>query len=259
MDREELVRRYFAAWNNKNTSDLLDLLHPQASYYDAFWGETCSGKDLSTYFDANFELDSTWYKPVGDLVLTQNGMVVRYVAFGADDPEGVTPIFNGAEVFTLSGSSIMTISDHYCDPNADDLIELAALAEGQHARANLVQRGLSAKSASHIKRQLASLARDMTLLRDTSLTVTTLADHVGCSVMQLFHVLEDHQGTTFLQFVNEARAMYASTLLTESSGGDYNFDQIAKQCGFKSVEDFDKSFRSSFGISAGEYVKRFGT
>lgn len=257
MDRDELVERYFAAWKQRNTADLLRLMHPQASYYDAFWGETCSGKDLSTYFAENFALDSLWYKPVDDPVITQNGMVIRYLAFEGDDTEGLRPIFNGAEIITLSDGLIMTISDHYCDPSATELIELASYAEGQHGRANVVQRGLSTRAAGNIKRQLASLAKDMTVLRDSSLTVTKLAKHMGCSVMHLFHVLEDQQDTTFLQYVNESRARYASTLLTESASGECRFDQIAEQCGFESIEEFRKTFQNTFGMSADEYVERF--
>ena len=257
MDREELVERYFAASNQRNESDLLKLLHPQASYFDAFWGETCSGKDLSKYFSKYFELDTYWYRPDDNLIITQNGMIVRYVVFEHDDPEGLTPLFNGAEVITLSGDLIMTVSDYYCDPNVTDLIEIAALAEGQHGRANVVQHGLGTRFSSQIKRRLAELAKDMAVLRDPSVTVTILADHVGCSVMHLFHVLEEQKNTTFLQFVNECRARYASTLLTDMFNGEVRFDRIAEQSGFESVEEFRTTFQTTFGTSPDEYLQKF--
>ena len=257
MDRKELVDRYFVAWNQKNVSDLLRLMHPQASYYDAFWRETCSGRHLSKYFGTNLELDSRWYKPDDDIVITQNGIVIRYVAFDSDDPEGLTPLFNGAEVITLSDGLIMTVSDFYCDQNATDLIEIAALAEGQHGRANTVQRGLGTKVSGRINRRLSKLAKDMTVIRDPSLTVTKLADSVGCSVMHLFHVLEDQKDTTFLEFVNECRARYASTLLVETSNAEIRFDRIAEQSGFESVTEFNKEFQITFDISADEYMQKF--
>ena len=257
MERKELVDRYFVAWNQKNVSGLLRLMHPQASYFDAFWGETCSGRHLSKYLDANFEMESRWYKPDDDLVTTQNGMVIRYVAFDSDDPEGLMPLFNGAEVFTLSDDLIMTIGDYYCDPSATDLIEIATLAEGQHGRANIVQRGLGTKISGRIKRRLSKQAKDMTVIRDPSLTVTKLADSVGCSVMHLFHVLEDQKDTTFLEFVNECRARYASTLLVETSNAEIRFDRIAEQSGFESVTEFNKEFQITFDISADEYMQKF--
>lgn len=257
MDRNELIDRYFLAWNQRNVSDLLRLMHPQASYYDSFWGETCSGKGLSKYFAANFELESHWYRPDDDFVITANGLAIRYNAFNCDDAEGLVPIFNGAEILTLSDGLIMTVSDMYCDPTPSDLIEVAALAEGRHGRANLVQRGLGAKSSNRIRRRLAQAAKEMTVFLDPSLTVTKLADFVGCSVMHLFHVLEEQKEATFLEFVSECRARYASTLLVEGSNGEIIFDQIAKQSGFESDTELDRALQTTFGIGADEYAQKF--
>lgn len=257
MDRTELVDRYFLAWNEANLPDLLRLLHPQASYYDAFWGETCSGGDLSKYLAANLELESRWYKQDDDIIVTPNGMVVRYVVFDNSDTDGHKPLFSGAEVFTLSSDVIMTVSDYYCDRSAADLVAVAALAEGQHGRANAVQRGLGAKSSNRIEQRLAKLAREFTVFLDPSLTVTKLAASVDCAVMHLFHVLEERKQTTFLEFVNECRARYASTLLVDRPNGEIRFDQISEQSGFESIADFRKAFDATFGVSPDEYLERF--
>jgi len=177
MDSEKLAGRYFAAWNEKDVPELLGLMHPEASYYDAFWQETCSGRHLSKFFATNFALDLRWYNPNGDILPTPNGLVARYTAFEVDDRQGLAPLFNGAEVFTLSDGLIMTVSDYYCDPNPVDLTEIAMLAEGQHGRTNVVQRGLGARTSGRIKRRLAELATDWNVILDTSLTVTKLAEH----------------------------------------------------------------------------------
>ena len=258
MDRKELVDRYFSAWNQRNVSELIRLMHPHASYYDAFWGETCSGqKELTEYFATDFELETRWYRQDDELVITLNGVVARYNAFNCDDAEGRIPIYNGAEILTLSDGLIITISDMYCDPTTSDLIEVAALAEGQHGRANSVQRGLGAKSSNRIRRRLAKAAKEMTIFLDPSLTVTKLADYMDCSVMQLFQVLEEQEETTFLEFVHECRARYASTLLVETSNDDIRIDQIAEQSGFESVAQFRKAFQTTFAVDADEYVRRF--
>ncbi len=259
MHRKELVDRYFLAWNEANLPDMLRLLHPQASYYDAFWGETCSGGDLAKYLGANLELESRWYKQDNDIVVTPNGMAVRYVVFDNDDTDGLKPLFNGAEVFTLSSDMIMTVSDFYCDPGTADLIAVAALAEGQHGRANAVQRGLGAKSTNRIEQRLATLARGFTVFLDPSLTVTKLAGAVDCTVMHLFHVLEERKQTSFLEFVNECRARYASTLLVESPGGAVRFDDIATQSGFESITDFKSAFHATFGVNPDEYMEKFAS
>ena len=50
MDIDELVEKYINAWNRSDVSGLLDLMHPGAAYHDAFWAETCVGRDLALYF-----------------------------------------------------------------------------------------------------------------------------------------------------------------------------------------------------------------
>ena len=257
MDREKLADRYFSAWNQKDVPELLRLMHPQASYYDAFWQESCSGRHLSKFFKTNFALDKRWYKPSDTIIPTPNGMVVRYAAFENDDAAGLAPIFNGAEVFTLSDGLIITVSDYYCDPNPVDLSEIALLAEGQHGRVNVVQRGLSAKTSARIKRRLLELATDLPVILDTSLTVTKLADHVGCTVMHLFHVLEEQKNTTFLRYVGECRARHASTLIVDTASGDVRFDKIAEQSGFESIKEFNDAFHSTFDMSAHAYMLKF--
>ncbi len=257
MDRDELTKRYFEAWNQKDVSGLLKLMHPQASYYDAFWGEICSGSNLSKYLSDNLKLNTRWYRQDGEIIVAQDCLIIRYVTFDRDDHEGLAPIFNGAEVLTLSDGLIMTISDFYCDPNPIELIEIAMLAKKQHGRSNIAPLVLSAKNSGHIKRRMTGLADKTMVYLDSSLTVTQLADRVGCSVMDLFHVLEKENGTTFLQFVNECRVRHATTLMADASDGDIRFDRIAEQSGFETIAEFRDAFQSTFGMSADEYLQRF--
>ena len=256
MDRKEVIRRYLAAWGKKDVPGLLKLMHPQASYYDAFWGEVCSGSDLSNYLEDSFGYDEYRYKADDELISTQNGLVIRYVAFEQNDTKGLVPIFNGAEVISFSGDVIMTISDHYCDPSHIDLIEIASLAEKQHGRSHVAPLGLSAKVSGRIKQRLQALAIDMEIFLDPALTVAQLADHVGCSVMHLFHVLEEELETSFLQFAYECRAKHATTLMANMSKSHIGFDQIAKQSGFETVAEFRNAFQLTFGQSTEEYLQK---
>jgi AraC-like DNA-binding protein len=257
MDREKIVKRYFSAWNERDVPKFLRLMHPQASFYDAFWQETCTGQHLSKYFYTNLEIETCWYEPDDEIVATPNGMVARYVAYDVDDPEGCLPIYNGAEVITLSDGLILTISDYYCDPNPTDLIDLAKVADAHHRGVDSVSRGLSAKASSRISRRLAALVGEAIFFLDPDLTMTKLAEQVGCSVMHLFHVLEDQKGTTFLDYVNECRCRYASSLLVDPTMRDIRFDEIAEQSGFDSIRNFREAFQSTFGISAVEYLAKF--
>jgi AraC-like DNA-binding protein len=257
MERDEIVNRYFEAWNQKHTSGLLKLMHPQASYYDAFWQESCSGKHLAKYLSTNFEFDRYWYRQSEEIISSPNGFIARYEAFYRDDDLGTAPAFNGVDIFTMAEELIMTVSDYYCDPTLSALIEVSMLAEGQHGRANVIQRGLGANTASHIRRRLADIAADATVILDASLTVTILSEHIGCEVMHLFYVLEELQDTTFLDFVNSCRARHASTMMIEAADGDVRFDVIAEQCGFESIKELNDAFQLTFDLTATEYTKKF--
>ena len=257
MDRKELAARYFECWNQKNVPELLKLMHAQASYHDAFWGETCSGSDLAKYFEANFKVDMRWYRSDGEIIATPNGLIARYIAFNRRDPEGLTPVMNGAEIMTTSDGLIMTVSDFYCGTDPVELLEIAALAEKRHAQSNISPLGLSTGTSVRIKQRLVELAGKTTIFLDPSLTVTQLADHVGCSAMHLFHVLEEEKETTFRKFVNECRARHATTLMADTASGEIRFDHIAKQSGFESIAELRDAFQVTFGISADEYLQQF--
>ena len=257
MDLDEIAKKYVAAWNQKDVSGVLELTHSQVSFYDAFWGEISTGKDLQKYLQANFELETRWYRLDGDPLMTPNGLVMRYIAYHRDDPDGEQPLFTGAEVITVVDGRIMTISDFYCDPEPVDLIEIARLAEQRHSQAHIAPLGLSAKVSGRIKSRLANLAVDMTLMRDPSLTVTRLADGVECSVMHLFHVLEEEKGMTFTEFVSESRARYATTLLLDSPCNDFDLRRVAEMSGFASVNELHHAFQVTFGMAVDEYVQQF--
>ena len=259
MDRTQLAHRYIDAWNQRDLDALIELLHPQASHFDAFWAERCSGRDLKNYIAESLDQDTRQYRVDGEVMPTSNGMIARYTALESGRDDNPVAAYNGAEIFTLSGDRIMTISDYYCSPNPVDLMELAELAEQQHARAAIAPLGLSAKSSRRIVRQLVRLGEESDVYRDPALTVTKLADRVGCSVMQLFHVLEEERQTTFKQFVNEQRTRYATNLLGARPDVAPDIKQVARHSGFESVTAFHRAFQSTFGISADEYARRFNS
>lgn len=256
LDRKKLVEEYMGAWSTRDIDQLLRLLHPQASWHDAFWGETCSGDDLPQYIKDWFDVDKYWYR-ADDVLHTANGVIIRYTTFGKEDEAGIEPVFNGAEILTLADDLIMTVSDFYCDPTRADLIEISSLVERRHAKANVAPLGLSARTSARIRRRLHDLRNEMTVFLDPSLSVAQLAEHTNCSVMHLFHVLEEEMGTSFLHFVLECRARYASTLLADKANIDMGLDKIAQQSGFETSSEFRNAFRMTFGMSAKDYVKKF--
>ena len=252
-----MAARLIAAWNSRDVDAILDLMHPQASYYDVFWGEVCSGGDLGKYFGASLTEQNVWYEKDGDLIPTSDGFILRYTAFEPADEERSTVLLRGAEIVTMSKNRITEIRDYYVETEPDLLLEVAERVRKSHGKVNVISLGLSGRNSARIKRRLAELASEMTVFLDSSLTVTKLADHIPCSVMHLFHVLEEEKDTTFTAFANECRARYASTLLVDHPKHDISLAKVASESGFESISDLDAAFGATFGISIDEYVKRF--
>ncbi len=258
MQREEIAARYSQAFVEKDVSAVMKLMHPQAVFYDAFWSESSAGTDLAKYLDDAISNDDNWYEQVGNLVITASGFVIRYLAFHKSDPQGKSPLYNGAEVVTLHKGLIRSISDHYCDPTASELIDMSASIDACRMETNVVPLGLSSRAASRIKRRLTELAEKSDVFQDPKLTVSQLADHVDCSIMHLFHVLEEDKKTSFVEFVNECRVRYATTLLLDGTGTDVEFDEVAKKAGFDSTNEFRDAFDATFGDEPERYMERFG-
>lgn len=256
MDHRELVDQLLDAWNRRAVADVLRLMDPQGSYYDGFWGESCSGRDLVRYFDTNFAGDSSWYEIEGELIDTPTGIVFRYGAYDRRNPETRKLQYHGAEILSVTDGIITSISDIYCDPDPVQLSLVADRMEERRKESRVAQLGLSARKTGAIVRRLSELADSTTVFLDPDLTARQLAEHADCTVAHLFHVLEIEKKSTFNQFVNAHRANYSASLLAETSDSADNIEQIALQSGFQDRETFDVVFQSIFGMSAEEYTQK---
>ncbi|MDX1499651.1 MAG: nuclear transport factor 2 family protein, partial [Woeseiaceae bacterium] len=100
MNQEDLVDRYLAAWNLADADAVLDLLHDGATYYDAFWMEYCTGRDLRQYLVDTFAEENYRYRLDGELILVDDGIAFRYVA-SDPGPAGGAEVYRGAEIFDM--------------------------------------------------------------------------------------------------------------------------------------------------------------
>jgi len=172
VQREEIAARYSQAFVEKDVSAVMKLMHPQAVFYDAYWSESSAGNDLAKYLDDAFTNDDHWYEQVENLVITASGFVIRYLAVHKSDTQGKSPLNNGAEIITLQKGLIKSISDHYCNPTASELINMSAAIDSCKIESNVVPLGLSSRAASRIKRRLTELAEKSDVFQDPTLTVS---------------------------------------------------------------------------------------
>lgn len=255
MDYQEMADRYIDAWNRRSVADLLRLMTPDATYHDAFWGESCSGRDLVRYLDTSFKEDAGFYQQDEEIITTPSGFVFRYLSFDQQNPKRRKLRFKGVDVITLDHGLIAGVSDIYCDTDTVQLLEFATRIEKRRLESNVATLGLSAKTAGRIKRRLAELGENTTIFIDSSLTARRLADRVGCPVVHLIHVLETEKDTNFRQLVDGHRVSFATSLLLARPGASIDLEKIASLSGFKHVEDLDKGFQSILGMTAADYLR----
>ena len=251
MDTESLVEKYIAAWSRQSVADLLDLFHPGAAYYDAFWMETCVGKDLRKYFQDSFDEESEIFERVGDIIVTAHGVVFRYAAFTC--PKGAEPTYYGADVLTILGNKILTVSDHYCDPSPASLLELADLAASRHGQPSHTKGGVSAFKTALIKAELEKTIDVEKRFVDSSLNDAELAKIVDCSIEYLAQLIHRDYQTDIDSYLRRKRVEFAGELLLDELPNAKSVSGIAAAAGFRSEAEFRASFATETGMTVREF------
>lgn len=90
---------------------------------------------------------------------------------------------------------------------------------------------------------------------DDDLTITAVADHVGVSPRHLARLFDAHLGDSPARFVRRIRNDAAARLLDASA---LPLSDIARRCGFGSVEALRQSFVSQYDTSPSAYRDRVG-
>lgn len=252
MDLRKLVEAYVDAWNQQDVDKVLALMHKGAAYYDAFWMETCVGKDLEDYFRACFEIDNFYYKIVGDPVIVNGGVAYRYSVHDHGDPNEPV-LFYGTSVLIVRDGKILTSSEFYSSPNEEDLAAICRLAEKRHGLSKYAETGLGSWRISAYRKELSKLMDHDQLFLDPGLTLLRVAEQLGCTAEQLSYVLRTEFQMNFEKFLNQRRANFARHLLIEESDGPDLVSRVAAMVGFRSVEEFGAAFRNMFGVSPAEF------
>jgi AraC-like DNA-binding protein len=250
MGSERLVDDYNDAWNSRSADRLLALMDKRASYYDAFWMEYVSGRNLSQYLQDSFEDENYWYERIGDVIRVNTGVVCRYSASQhlGDGPGEF--LFQGAEVFSFRGDKIITVSDYYCSPLEKDLREVALYAARHHGETRQAEAGLSALRALRFRRRLLDVMLGRKVYLDPSLNQSGLAAMVGCSVEHLTRVIDREFGTNFHNFLDRYRIDHAKQMM---SGDCHGLDQVARESGYQTEDDFARAFRRVSGQTPAEF------
>lgn len=249
MNAEEIVAKYINAWNRKDVAGLLDLMHPGAAYYDAFWMEACVGRDLARYLQDSMTDEPYWYEQIEDTIRTEHGIAYRYSAHDCAAPPGAAPIYCGAEILSIRDGKILTVTDTYCSPERSSLIQLSDIVARRHGLTSHVNAGLGALKTARIKASLCDSIEKEKVYLDPDLTMSRLAEIVGCTPDQLYAVIENHFEGRQGDFVDIQRVEYAKELLAVDPDDPEIVYKVATSAGFRSISEFRKKFAEIVGVT----------
>ena len=87
---------------------------------------------------------------------------------------------------------------------------------------------------------------------EDTLTLQTLSNISGYSSVQLIRLFNEYAGITPIRYVNTMRIIKAAQMLTDT---DKRITDIAFECGFETLEVFERSFKKYFGVNANTFRK----
>lgn len=256
MNTEEIVKKYIDAWNQQDVPGLLELMHPGAAYYDAFWAETCVGCDLAQYFQDAMHEEPYWYEQIGDTISTERGVAFRYCAHQGSGLRKGEPEHYGAEILVLQDGKILTVTDIYCSANSACLKEVAQLAERRHGLPSHTKNGLGALKKAQIKDGLSSSIEEDKVHLNPNITMSELAEKIGCTLDQLSIVIESQFQSDFGKFLDIQRIEYAKALLERDPDCWRVRDRASSFAGFTSAKKFSKRFVDIVGVTPEDFCRQ---
>ncbi|NGZ85196.1 GlxA family transcriptional regulator [Duganella aceris] len=143
---------------------------------------------------------------------------------------------------------------------SEDLGDEAALAVAKNLVLFLRRPGGQAQfSVSLQSQQTPSSSLDALCLwisehLESDLTVEILADHMATSVRTLIRTFQRELNTTPAKYVEDVRLEAVSRAL---EFGGQSLEEIARRCGYNSVDVLRKAFVRRIGLSPKDYVQRF--
>lgn len=89
---------------------------------------------------------------------------------------------------------------------------------------------------------------------DKKITLEEIADHVNMSIVTFNRFIKKRTGKTFINYLNEIRVSYAARWLIEK---DLSVSEIAYQCGFNNIANFNKIFKALKRCTPSEFRDQF--
>jgi AraC-like DNA-binding protein len=176
-----------------------------------------------------------------ELVPSAESLSARAVPAG---PRLVALLMGMLDLATEHGAYLDPLAREALSRHILDVVALVLGARGESAEMAR-ERGLAAARLESIKTY--ALER----LADPGLSVADVAAKHGLGVRYVQRLFE-LSGTTFTQFVLEQRLQAARRGLIRKDGRARTVSQVALECGFSDVSNFNRAFRRRFGMTPSE-------
>lgn len=116
--------------------------------------------------------------------------------------------------------------------------------------------GLNDELADIYRKRLVRLIEIEKPFLNPNIKAKELADSLGISVNNLSQFLNQYEGKSFYQFINDLRIEEVLSLMRSEAFSNLSNEGIAYQSGFNSRSTFTKAFNQKMGVSPSEYRKK---
>lgn len=116
--------------------------------------------------------------------------------------------------------------------------------------------GLNDELADVYKRRLVKLVEEDKPFLNPNIKAKELAESLGISVNNLSQLLNQYEGKSFYQFINDLRIEEVIRLMCSEAFSNLSNEGMAYQSGFNSRSTFTKAFNQKMGVSPSEYRKK---
>lgn len=114
---------------------------------------------------------------------------------------------------------------------------------------------LPAETVDNTLAQLKKAMEQEQLFLDPELNLAALSQHIGVAPKTISAVLNQHQQTSFNEFVNSYRIRAFQQKMLQADLQHLTLTSIAFDCGFNSQATFQRSFKQATGMSPTAYRK----
>jgi AraC-like DNA-binding protein len=166
-------------------------------------------------------------------------------------PEKLPSLAPNEEISHVSAS--MILPEHEAESLLPKNTEAPDIAEEKKKYA---KSGLTVAMAEEYHSKLRQAMQKRKLFTYNELTLSTLADELGILPNHLSQIINEREGKTFYDYVNELRIEEFKRRVALPENSNLTLLAVAFDCGFNSKSSFNRCFKKVMNCSPSEYLEK---